>query len=159
MGGIIADNDFSKLEPVLGGWVMGEPRLSEYFTKHDNGYIKIGEDFFKKSVDKTSDEYRAIKALVLAIIYNQKKWSLAENLWILHKVLWLDSNYEKHEDLAGEMLDKFLNELFPGIKKYQKRQEEYVLEHGYVDNAVGQRRRLPIPSEPDRRDKAAYRKW
>ena len=42
----------SKLEPVLGGWVTGEHRLSEYFTKHENGYIKIGEDFFKTTVDK-----------------------------------------------------------------------------------------------------------
>jgi uracil-DNA glycosylase family 4 len=158
VGGVIADNDFSKLEPVLGGWVMGEERLSDYFTQHENGYIKIGEDFFKKSVDKVSDEYRAIKALVLAIIYNQKKWSLAENLWILHKVR-LDSDYKEHERLAGEMLEKFLTKLFPGIKKYQQRQEDFVLENGYVDNAVGQRRRLPVPPEPDRRDKQAYRKW
>src|SRR5574343_427797 len=56
----------SKLEPVLGGWVTGEHRLSEYFTKHENGYIKSGEDFFKTTVDKKSDQYRARKTLVLA---------------------------------------------------------------------------------------------
>lgn len=148
----------SKLEPVLGGWVTGEHRLSEYFTKHENGYIKIGEDFFKTTVDKKSDQYRAIKALVLAIIYNQKKWSLAENLWIVHGVR-LDSNYERHQELAGEMLDKFLTDLFPGIIEYQERQEAFVLEHGYVTNALGQKRRLPLPPEPPRSEKEAYRKW
>ena len=148
----------SKLEPVLGGWVTGEHRLSEYFTKHENGYIKIGEDFFKTTVDKKSDQYRAIKALVLAIIYNQKKWSLAENLWIVHGVR-LDSNYERHQELAGEMLDKFLTDLFPGIIEYQERQEAFVLEHGYVTNALGQLRRLPLPPEPPRSEKEAYKKW
>ena len=148
----------SKLEPVLGGWVTGEHRLSEYFTKHENGYIKIGEDFFKTTVDKKSDQYRAIKALVLAIIYNQKKWSLAENLWIVHGVR-LDSSYERHQELAGEMLDKFLTDLFPGIIEYQERQEAFVLEHGYVTNALGQKRRLPLPPEPPRSEKEAYRKW
>lgn len=156
--GVIADNDYSKLEPVLGGWVTGEHRLSEYFTKHENGYIKIGEDFFKTTVDKKSDQYRAIKALVLAIIYNQKKWSLAENLWIVHGVR-LDSSYERHQELAGEMLDKFLTDLFPGIIEYQERQEAFVLEHGYVTNALGQKRRLPLPPEPPRSEKEAYRKW
>lgn len=156
--GVIADNDYSKLEPVLGGWVTGEHRLSEYFTKHENGYIKIGEDFFKTTVDKKSDQYRAIKALVLAIIYNQKKWSLAENLWIVHGVR-LDSNYERHQELAGEMLDKFLTDLFPGIIEYQERQEAFVLEHGYVTNALGQLRRLPLPPEPPRSEKEAYRRW
>ena len=72
---IVEDNDShnSKLEPVLGGWVTGEHRLSEYFTKHENGYIKIGEDFFKTTVDKKSDQYRAIKALVLADYIQSKR--------------------------------------------------------------------------------------
>ncbi len=155
-GGSIADNDYSKLEPIIGGWVTNEPRLTEYFVKYPNGYIKIGEDFFKKKVEKTSDQYRAVKALVLAIIYNKKRWSLAEDLWVNHGVK-LDSNYEKHEDKAGEILDKFLNELFPGVKKYHARQKEAVLRDGYVTNALGQYRRLPLPEEPQRSEKGAYK--
>lgn len=71
--GSISDNDYSKLEPILGGWVTQEPKLTEYFIKYPNGYIKIGEDFFKTSVDKNSDQYKAVKSLVLAILYNKKR--------------------------------------------------------------------------------------
>ena len=154
-GGSISDNDYSKLEPIAGGWVTGEHRLTEYFTKYPNGYIKIGQDFFKKTVEKDTKEYTMMKSLVLAILYNKKKWSLAEDIWA--QGVKLDSNYEKHIDKAGDLLDRFLSELFPGVKRYHRQQEQFVLQHGYIDNAVGQRRRLPLPPEPERSDKFAYR--
>lgn len=155
-GGTIADNDYSKLEPILGGWVTGEEKLTEYFVKYPNGYIKIGEDFFKKSVDKTSSEYKAIKSLVLAILYKKQKWSLAEDLWVGQGVK-LDSNYEKHTEKAGEILHDFLYKLFPGVLRYHQRQEEVVLSTGRVENALGQVRRLPLPIEPPKSEKWAYK--
>lgn len=154
-GGSIADNDYSKLEPIAGGWVTGEHRLTEYFTKYPNGYIKIGKDFFDKEVEKNTKEYTMMKSLVLAILYNKKKWSLADDLWA--QGVHLDENYERHIEEAGVILDRFLSKLFPGVRDYHQRQEEFVLANGYVDNAVGQRRRLPLPPEPQRSDKMAYK--
>ncbi len=156
-GGVIADNDYSKLEPIIGGWVTGEHRLTEYFTKYPNGYIKIGSDFFRKTVEKNTKEYTMMKSLILAILYNKKKWSLADDLW--GTGVKLDSNYKTHIDKAGDILDRFLSELFPGVRDYQQQQEHFVIKHGYVDNAVGQRRRLPLPPQPERSDKFAYRIW
>ena len=156
-GGVIADNDYSKLEPILGGWVTGEPKLTDYFIKYPNGYIKIGEDFFKTSVDKNSDQYKAVKSLVLAILYNKKQWSLAEDLWVNYNVK-LDSNYEKHTEKAGEILEDFLD-LFPLVRKYHERQEQTVLKTGRVVNALGQVRRLPLPPEPPRSERWAYKAW
>ena len=145
----------SKLEPIAGGWVTGEHRLTEYFTKYPNGYIKIGKDFFRKDIEPKTKEYTMMKSLVLAILYNKKKWSLADDIWA--QGVKLDSNYEKHTDEAGKLLERFLSELFPGVKAYHRRQEDFVLRRGYVDNAVGQRRRLPLPPEPMRSDKFAYK--
>ena len=96
-----------------------------------------------------------MKSLVLAILYNKKKWSLADDLWA--QGVHLDENYEKHIEESGKVLDRFLSKLFPGVRDYHERQEAFVLEHGYVDNAVGQRRRLPLPPEPQRSDKMAYK--
>lgn len=157
-GGVIADNDYSKLEPILGGWVTGEEKLTEYFTKYPNGYIKIGEDFFKKTVEKNTKEYTMMKSLVLAILYMKKKWSLAEDLWVTHGVK-LNHNYEEHVEESGRILDRFLDKLFPRVRAYHQSQEEKVLTLGYVDNAVGQRRHLPLPPEPSRSDKFQYKMW
>ena len=156
-GGSIADNDYSKLEPIVGGWVTGEHRLTEYFTKNPNGYISIGTDFFKKTVEKNTKEYTAVKSLILGVLYNKKKWSLAEDLWANNAKL--DNDYEKHTDKAGELLEEFLTKMFPGVRAYHERQEAFVLQNGYVDNAVGQRRRLPLPPQPERSDKLAYKIW
>ena len=156
-GGSIADNDYSKLEPIVGGWVTGEHRLTEYFTKYPNGYIKIGTDFFKKTVEKNSKEYTAMKSLVLAILYNKKKWSLAEDLWA--NGVKLDSNYDTHTEKSGDLLEKFLTTLFPGVRKYHAQQEQQVLEKGFITNAVGQVRRLPLPPEPPRSEKFAYKTY
>jgi len=153
--GVIADNDYSKLEPILGGWVTGEPKLTDYFVKHSNGYIKIGEDFFQTSVDKNSDQYKAMKSLVLAILYNKKKWSLAEDLWVNYGVK-LNTNYDDHIEESGKLLDKFLK-LFPRVKKYHETTEDLVLTEGVIYNALGQARRLPLPIEPQRSDKLAYK--
>ncbi len=157
IGGSIADNDYSKLEPILGGWVTNEPKLTDYFVKYPNGYIKIGEDFFKKAVEKNTKEYTAVKSLILAIIYNKKKWSLAEDLWVNHNVR-LKPNYEDHEDEAEKILNDFLA-MFPNVKKYHHDQEEHVLEHGTVYNALGQCRRLPLPDEPPRSEKGACKAY
>lgn len=155
-GGSIADNDYSKLEPILGGWVSGEPKLTDYFVKYPNGYIKIGDDFFKKTVEKNTKEYTAVKSLVLGITYNKKKWSLADDMWASGAKL--DSNYEKHIDKVGDMLEDFLD-MFPGMRKYHQEQEENVLRNGHVINALGQKRRLPLPPEPPRSEKGIYRAW
>ena len=155
-GGSIADNDYSKLEPILGGWVANEPRLTDYFVKYPNGYIKIGEDFFKKSVVKSTKEYTAVKSLVLGITYNKKKWSLADDMWA--QGAKLDSNYERHIDNVGDMLEKFLD-MFPGMRDYHESQEADVLRDGFVLNALGQKRRLPLPPEPPRGEKGVYRAW
>ena len=151
--GNIADNDYSKLEPIIGGWVTGEHKLTEYFTKYPNGYIKIGADFFGKTVEKNTKEYTMMKSLVLAILYKKQKWSLGADLW--SQGAKLDSDYDKHVEEAGKVLNRFLDELFPGVREYHEEQEAFVLEHGYVDNAVGQRRRLPLPPAPERSDKIA----
>jgi len=155
-GGSIADNDYSKLEPILGGWVSGEPKLTDYFVKYPNGYIKIGEDFFKKSVTKGTKEYTSVKSLVLGITYNKKKWSLAEDLW--SQGVRLDSNYERHVEKCGELLEEFLD-MFPGMRDYHAEQEANVLRNGHVYNALGQCRRLPLPEEPPRGEKGLYRAW
>lgn len=155
-GGSIADNDYSKLEPILGGWVSGEPKLTEYFVKYPNGYIKIGEDFFKKTVVKNTKEYTSVKSLVLGITYNKKKWSLAEDLW--SQGVRLDGNYERHIDKCGDLLEDFLD-MFPGMRSYHRNQEEEVLSNGKVYNALGQCRRLPLPDEPPRSEKGVYRAW
>ncbi len=154
-GGVIADNDYSKLEPIVGGWVTGEERLTEYFTNTPNGYIAIGTDFFKKTVEKNTKEYTAMKSLILAILYNKKQWSLAEDLW--GSGVQLDGDYEKHTDKAGELLDKFLTTMFPGVRDYHEQQEHDVLTDGFVMNAVGQKRRLPLPPIPERSNKLAYK--
>ena len=154
--GSIADNDYSKLEPILGGWVSNEPKLTDYFVKYPNGYIKIGEDFFKKTVAKNTKEYTMMKSLVLGITYNKKKWSLADDLWIQDAKL--DSNYERHIEKTGDVLEDFLD-MFPGMRQYHQEQEETVLRDGKVYNALGQCRRLPLPPEPPRGEKGLYRAW
>jgi DNA polymerase I-like protein with 3'-5' exonuclease and polymerase domains len=149
-GGSIADNDYSKLEPIVGGWVTGEHRLTEYFTETPNGYISIGKDFFNKVVEAKTKEYTMMKSMVLAILYNKKKWSLGEDLW--SQGVRLNDDYDKHVDEAGDLLDRFLSELFPGVREYHERQEQLVLANGFVTNAVGQIRRLPLPPAPERAD-------
>ena len=158
-GGNIADNDFSKLEPILGGWVADEPKLTDYFVKYPNGYVKIGEDFFKKTVEKNTKEYTMMKSLVLAIIYKKMKWSLGEDLWVNYDgAARMSGSYDDHVDKCGQVLDDFLD-MFPGIKRYHKAQEEAVLDRGMVYNALGQCRRLPLPPEPPRSEKGAYKAW
>lgn len=155
--GLIIDSDYSKLEPILCGYVANEPKLTDYFVKYPNGYIKIGEDFFKKTVEKNTKEYTMMKSCVLALIYKQMKWSLAETLWVQHDVR-LANNYDDHVDKAGQLLESFLD-MFPGVRRYHKAQEEAVLTSGKVFNALGQCRRLPLPPEPPRSEKGAYRVW
>lgn len=158
-GGVIADNDYSKLEPILGGWVADEPKLTDYFVKYPNGYVKIGEDFFKKTVEKNTKEYTMMKSLVLAIIYKKMKWSLGEDLWVNYDgAARLSGNYDDHVDKCGQVLDAFLD-MFPGIRRYHKAQEEAVLDRGKVYNALGQCRRLPLPPEPSRSEKGAFKAW
>ena len=56
------------------------------------------------------------------------------------------------------MLDKFLTDLFPAsssIKSVRKR-----LYWAWIrDDALGQQAELPLPPEPPRSEKEAYRKW
>ena len=97
-----------------------------------------------------------MKACTLAVIYNKKKWSLADDLW--GNGVRLDSDYERHIDEAGNLLERFLD-MFPRIRNYHQQQEDEVLSEGRVYNALGQCRRLPLPDEPPRSEKGVYRAY
>jgi DNA polymerase len=139
-GGKIAACDFERLEVVLMAWVAGDDKLLHYFTEGE-GYIGVGKLLFGKEVEKGTEDYRTIKSIILGTGYNMKKRYLAWNLWNKANVK-LDSNYDTHIDMAGELREKYLR-TFPGIARYIKRQSKTVELKQQVVSPAGRVRRLP----------------
>jgi uracil-DNA glycosylase family 4 len=155
--GEISDNDYSKLEVILMGFMSGEDDLIDFFLNSPNGYCAVAKELFGKTVEPDTPDYRVVKSTILGVQYCMKKWKLAEQLRDQVGVM-LASNWDDHVEEAGKVIDKYLRR-FPGIERFQRACVQEVRKTGQVVGALGQTRRLPIPPEPERSDKFAWKVW
>lgn len=155
--GVIVDNDFSKLEIILLAWEAGDEKLMDYFTKNENGYIAIGEDLFDKTVKEGTSDYRLVKSNVLGTNYRMGAFKMAKQLWQLLGVR-LSPQWEDHLEQVENIRARYLR-MFPHVSAYQRDRVEEVHNTGEVKLWFNQRRRLPIPSEPPRSERQAWKTW
>ena len=156
--GLILDNDFSKLEVILIAWEAEDWELMDFFTTHKNGYISIGTKLFGKTVEEGTKEYTQVKSLVLGINYNMSAFGLARQLWDNHGVR-LSKEYERHEELVGELRNKYTR-MFPRLIAYQKERVRELHKYGSCLGWFGHVRRLPLPEQPPRSEgNEAFKQW
>src|SRR3990167_8200559 len=133
-GGSIGDFDYSRLEPVILGWIIGDERFLRAFTT-GRGYVDIARWLFNRSgIEEGTKEYGAAKAIVLSTNYdpmNTGVWKVARKLGV-------------SEREATELRRKYFRG-FPAIRKYMDTCREELLRTGQVVSASGRVRRLSVP--------------
>jgi DNA polymerase I-like protein with 3'-5' exonuclease and polymerase domains/uracil-DNA glycosylase len=144
--GVIADNDYSKLEVILFAFIAREWKLLEFFLE-GNGYIAVGKELFSKDVKEDTDEYRSVKSVVLGVQYGMGAYKLAYQLWNNVGVK-LSSNWEEHVEQAQRIRQKYLDK-FPGIPRYIWNQKRALLRDHQVASLTGRVRHLPCPYGED----------
>jgi DNA polymerase-1 len=144
--GVIADNDYSKLEVILFAFIAREWKLLEFFLE-GNGYIAVGKELFNKEVKEDTDEYRSVKSTVLGVQYGMGAYKLAYQLWNNVGVK-LSSNWEEHVEQAQRIRQKYLDK-FPGIPRYIWNQKRALLRDHQVSSLTGRIRHLPCPYGED----------
>ena len=144
--GVIADNDYSKLEVILFAFIAREWKLLEFFLE-GNGYIAVGKELFNKEVKEDTDEYRSVKSVVLGVQYGMGAYKLAYQLWNNVGVK-LSSDWEEHVEQAQRIRQKYLDK-FPGIPRYIWNQKRAVLRDQQVVSLTGRTRHLPCPYGED----------
>jgi DNA polymerase I-like protein with 3'-5' exonuclease and polymerase domains/uracil-DNA glycosylase len=145
-GGVIADNDYSKLEVILFAFIAKEWKLLEFFLE-GNGYIAVGKELFNKEVKEDTDEYRSVKSTVLGVQYGMGAYKLAYQLWNNVGVK-LSSDWEEHVEQAQRIRQKYLDK-FPGIPRYIWNQKRVLLRDQCVRSLTGRVRHLPCPLGED----------
>ncbi|MGL5935299.1 MAG: DNA polymerase [Cetobacterium sp.] len=144
--GVIADNDYSKLEVILFAFIAREWKLLEFFLE-GNGYIAVGKELFNKEVKEDTDEYRSVKSVVLGVQYGMGAYKLAYQLWNNVGVK-LSSDWEEHVELASRIRQKYLDK-FPGIPRYIWNQKRALLRDHQVSSLTGRVRHLTCPYGED----------
>lgn len=100
--------DWSTQEPRFAAYLSGDERLKEIFNSGGDLYIGVARHIFGEEIEKHDPRRKAMKALVLGILYGMGYKSLAARL-------------EISEDLAEGYINKFF-ESFPGMTSYVERQ-------------------------------------
>lgn len=139
--GSIGAFDYMRLEVRLHAWLSKCWKLLEFFMT-GNGYVNTAKFLFGYDVKEKGQEYRAVKAIVLGVIYNLKHKHLAESLW--HEGVRYSEDYETHEKAVLKLLNKFMDK-FPEIEEYNYEREAEVAHTGQVVALTGQVRHLPCP--------------
>jgi DNA polymerase I-like protein with 3'-5' exonuclease and polymerase domains len=155
--GLIGNFDYSKLEVLLFAWLSGDTKLFEYFTKR-GGYIGIGKDFFKTTIEKDTPQYTLIKSTHLAIQYNAGDHQLATQLWFKMGIK-LAKTWEKHLVRCHEIRLQYLD-MFPGIRRFIQERKHELLTTKQVRILTGRVRHLPHSfSSPPLRGDEQYGVW
>ena len=129
-GGQILDADYSRLEPVVLGWLAGDSRFLLAFTK-GKGYVDVAKWLFNKTVEEEGKEYKAAKAIVLGTNYGMGVDKLAASLGTSYsEAVRLRSTYFK---------------TFPSLRTYMDDRRAELLASGQVVSPTGRVRRLPVP--------------
>lgn len=155
--GVVADQDYQKLEAILQGWLAGEEQMVDFFVNSPNGYIEIGKKLFGKEVKKDSKEYTQTKSTCLAVNYNLNPWGLAKRLWDVQDVK-LATTWDGHLAETEAVYQKYFR-LFPRLKRYIQECIHEAYTTGKVVMTLGYERRLPCPEEPPKSEKEEWKAW
>lgn len=146
-GGMIGDHDYSRLEVVLLAYFAKDDKLYDVFVNGD-GYVGVGKELWGRDIVQGTDEYRATKSTILGVQYGMRGYKLGMQLWHGDPPVRLDSNLERHIELADELREKYLAK-FPGIKRFMAERRQELIRTGQVVAKTGVVRRLPCPDGQD----------
>lgn len=139
------DCDYESLEPHLFASISDDKNLQEIFnTGYDfYSYVAIKTEKLEGvSADKKAPNFlkkvdsvkrNKAKAYSLGIAYGMSPYALAMSLGVPQK--------------EGEQLHAAYLEGFPGVANWIKTSREFVKANGYIKNAVGRIRHLPVVKE------------
>jgi DNA polymerase I-like protein with 3'-5' exonuclease and polymerase domains len=149
---LILEVDYGQAELRVVAEISNDKTMIELFDKGYNIHVATAckandciEDYdhIKKVVLKdenhpdnlfwTKQKKRA-KVINFGIIYGQTPKMLAESLSLPGDPVT--------EEEARQFREEWLN-LYPGVKRWFKKQERFLKKHGYVKNIFGRKRRLP----------------
>jgi DNA polymerase I-like protein with 3'-5' exonuclease and polymerase domains len=140
-GGQILNADYAKLEVVLIAWVAGDDKLLAAFTG-GRGYIDVARELFGRDVENGTDEYRAVKSIVLGVHYNMQTPKMARQLALLG--IKFSEDWDAHEKETDRLRLRYLHR-FQGIGRYMEAREQYWLRTGTSRSYTGRVRHLPVP--------------
>lgn len=129
--GNIVWGDFKQLEARLFAWQCGSQQMMSDLI--ERGYIGIASRVYGLDVKKNSEEYKLVKATVLATQYNMGAGKLRLKIHLDHGI---KISYKE----AQAKLDKFFN-TYPEIATDAKLRIDYAWKHGQTMSDVG----APIP--------------
>ena len=144
-GYVFIDCDYESLEPHLFASISDDKNLQEIFnTGYDfYSYVAIKTEKLEGvSADKKAPNFlkkidalkrNKAKAYSLGIAYGMSPYALAMSLGVPQK--------------EGEQLHAAYLEGFPGVANWIKTSRELVKANGYIKNAVGRIRHLPVVKE------------
>lgn len=168
-GRAFVGGDISQQEPKITAHISLDKNMCQVFREGKDIYASIAQSIYKNNYEdnleyKDKDGKKELflegkerrktgKVIILATMYGMGYKTIAEKLDI-------------EDNKAQEMLDAFYSQ-FPGLKKSQDWTINYGKKHGFVEDIMGRKRRLPniqLPpyqvkfiGEPTREDREAER--
>ena len=141
-GYALVGSDFSQQEPrLLAHYANDQSMIDAYKNKKDL-YATVASQVYGNDYWDNMEHYQdgssnpegaarrsACKSIVLGLLYGRGTNSVAEQIGTSF-------------DEAQQLVDKFFNG-FPTVRKWMQDTQNFAYEHGYVEDVLGRRRRLP----------------
>jgi DNA polymerase-1 len=122
--------DYSQIELRIMAHLSGDTNLIQSFQKGQDIHKATASEILQKPVETITDEQRRqAKAVNFGLIYGMSPYGLARQLNISYKQakVYVDTYFER----------------YPQVKAYMHLNQQYALEHGYVETIYGRRLYLP----------------
>ncbi len=142
--GRIGAHDYSKLEPIILGWITQEGYLLDRFLD-GTGYVGIAQDMWGKRVEEGTPLYRGIKSIILGVHYDMRTDHMAWQLW--NEGIRFSADYDTHWEETDRLREGYLD-LIPNVVSYMDRQERVLVKDSAVSSPSGRVRRLPLVEDP-----------
>lgn len=138
-GKIIVGSDYSQIEPRILGHLTGDPSLIAAYTEDKDLYIEMAVKVFKLErkfcVDKAYDPTntfqprKAVKAVLLGIMYGMGSKSLAENVGV---------SVAQADQIIADFFDEY-----PAVRTWIDESIKFAEENEYIETMFGRKRRFP----------------
>lgn len=144
-GHVLIQADFSQIEARLAAWAAaGKPTrnvplgsmLEAWFHGRDVYSEQAGENLGKPTVLVTKGERQEMgKVPVLSMLYNITPKGLREYAWREYEIEWTDTQ--------AQVIHAGFYRRWPEFRRWHERLGVQIRRDGFVESAVGRRRRLP----------------